>query len=230
MEFDYKEAWNKLALPAFNSSLTPIKDLYFYVEQHANDCVQSKNLNLMWPENETHMKYIKDHMFNLFKEDTLALAARVIYFYGHWFPSYDFEKGKQLTVPFSGKKVEHMSKPRAPLGGSHWHFSSYADQIIRKQLKVLRSFDGCGYGIQIHEGIIRACFLDSTMWIWEEVCPANILNLQKCKKLIKRLKTKKQEPEKMIQQIKKAFELDKNDPWYPWFNLKPRFYTNHSSS
>lgn len=152
--FDYENAWDNLALPAFNSLPSNVRALYFRTIDVAGAFGQSKDLSMPWPS-EDNAPLFRDGFHAIATED-LAYAARVVYFYGHW----------------------HCRGTSTDKVGGTWKFASYCDQELRERLGVEYSTQrGNGVTVRIIEGMLRLCLDTPDSWIWEEVGFATIENL-----------------------------------------------------
>jgi len=146
--FDYENAWQDLALPAFNQLPEKIRLLLDETTKQAADLHQDKNLRVIWPENGKLRA-----AFEAVDSDTLARAARVIYYFGHWRP----------CASVAGN---------APASGESWKFANYADQILRLRFNLPDRDNAASVSLQIHEGTIRVCYSSPDSWTWHEVAPA----------------------------------------------------------
>lgn len=152
-EFDYKRAWAELAKPAYLALPQYTKTVLEAVANICHDMHQQDNLSMQWTAP------LRDY-FGKINTPDLALASRVIYVTGHWFPT-----GGDLDLP--GRNH-----------GAHWKFSNYADQALRSRLGVAGETP-----FQIHEGVIRLCYSSRDMWTWTEVAPATEEGLERAKEL-----------------------------------------------
>jgi hypothetical protein len=146
--FDYEKAWQDLALPAFKQLPDQIHLLLDETTKQAAYLHQDKNLRVVWPENGKLRA-----AFESVDSDTLARAARVIYYFGHWRP----------CANVAGN---------APASGESWKFANYADQILRLRFNLPDRDNTAIVSLQIHEGTIRVCYSSPDSWIWHEVTPA----------------------------------------------------------
>lgn len=144
--FDYETAWLEVARPAYESLPQNVRDLLARVAVECAELSQSRDLSMPWPE-DSDLRV----SFDKVPAEFLALAARVIYFAGHWYP------GKSANgYVIHGR--EH---------GGTWKFAHYADQSLKARLDLPTS-----NVFQIHEGVIRVCYSSRDMWSWTEVAPA----------------------------------------------------------
>jgi len=162
-EFDHELAWDRLAKPSFDILPRNLRELYERVCQQCDSLQQNGgDLKMPWPgrESDNHLAYealIEDSADSLWIEfervpyEDLAVASRVVYYYGHWSPD---------------------GHSRAGAGGS-WKFASYADQMLEHKLKHFcpvgfrdRFGEGRGgdYYFDIRQGVLHACWSDSSGW------------------------------------------------------------------
>lgn len=143
-EFDFVKAWSEVAYPAFLSLPQNIRDLFWETHVKADGIVQDESLDLPWPENDIEFK----NKFIEISAEELAKASRAIYWFGHW--------GFNLCS-------------RA---GSYWKFSMYADQVLRNKLwqtETSKTNIETGWGLQVHQGFLRANLSAPNFWVWEEI-------------------------------------------------------------
>lgn len=91
-------------------------------------------------------------IFNTLSTVQIANLSRASYFVGHWYPSL-------LLRLFDNSK------------GESWKITNCADQILRTRLKT-------PHNIEIHEGVFRVTFSNSSCWMWEEFGLAIEKNLE----------------------------------------------------
>lgn len=135
MQFDYEKAWKELAKPGFDSIVEQqpeIVGLLNTISEEYRELKQDqKTLDLPWPEGLVGR-------FESIDTPTLALASFMVYNYGHWMPSN--EKDRTLET---------------------WKFSNFADQILRKRLKIEREVRGSplalGYTLAVDHGLLVLC-------------------------------------------------------------------------
>jgi hypothetical protein len=131
------------------------------VAREAGELRQLPDLSMPWPADSDLRE-----RFDKCPAEWLALAARAIYYTGHWFPSWG---GPRLVLP--GK--QH---------GASWKFAHYADQSLRARLGMPeRGDNGRDKGAvlrQVHEGAIRVCYQSPDTWTWREVAPATAGGLE----------------------------------------------------
>jgi hypothetical protein len=153
--FDYAAAWREVARPAYLALPADVIALVGRVAVEARDLSQAPDCSMRWPEpNGGALR----EAFAVIDPEALALAARVVYYVGHWWPRH----GRGVELP--GR--EH---------GGHWKFSHYADQVIRERLNLSANPDGGNYpglSFQVHEGALRLCYQSRDMWTWAEIAPA----------------------------------------------------------
>jgi hypothetical protein len=77
-EFNYKRAWRELARPAFAKLSKEVRDLLDFVIKDCRDCRQGPDLNVPWPDDDLKARFMA------IPSRELAVAARTIYFWGHW--------------------------------------------------------------------------------------------------------------------------------------------------
>lgn len=153
-----------------------------------------------WPE-----KHDLRLRFENTPSEVLSLAARVIYFAGHWFPT-----GGDLDLPGCNS-------------GSHWKFSHYADQVLRQRFGI--SGDA---PFQIIEGAIRLTYSSRDMWTWAEVAPAtkagmekaNALQAEKCKAVHAKLAADRDTLAYGWFEQLKSRDLGWTDEWKPIMNTE----------
>lgn len=140
MRFDYERAWKELAKPGFDSIIenSDVKELLDTITEHCKELRQdAKTLDLPWPEGLKE-KFLRER-FERIDTPTLALASFMVYNYGHWMPS---------------NQTEHRSLET-------WRFSNFADQILRKRLKIEREIGvyslALGYSFVVDHGLLVLC-------------------------------------------------------------------------
>lgn len=225
-EFDYEKAWACVARPAFEALSQKVRDLLDYITQHSGNCSQDNNCDLRWPADPAKAQHIKDAMLELAQTDELSHSAHVINCYGSWYPAGKFSKGHQMTLKQTDPRAKlFQGEPRRIDGGMHWHYASYADQVLRNKHAIPRDSQIRSYGLAVHEGLLRVVFSSKDTWFWEEIAPvtdgivaalkaAVTLFNQKCDIL------PSQEPYEMkIAALHTSFTPG-GDKWGPWFNLK----------
>lgn len=150
--FDYARAWQENARPAFESLPANVRALVGRVAVEAGELHQLADCSMPWPE-ESDLRAT----FEKIPAEWLALAASVVYYAGHWFPSWG--------------KLDGL-----PRDGATWKFSHYADQSLRARLgrpeRGPGRFNTPGVTYQIHQGAIRVCWSSRDCWTWREVAPA----------------------------------------------------------
>ena len=177
--FDYEAAWHEVARPAYEALPQDVRDLLAQVAVEAAGLNQLPDLSMPWPddpqmgERGTPGSTLRVR-FDAIPAETLAFAARVIYYVGHWYPT-----GADLALP-------------GRMAGAYWKFAHYADQSLRARLAAATSADAMRSNgpFQIHEGVIRLCYSSKDMWTWVEVAPATIAGLEYARKLRGRLSVK----------------------------------------
>lgn len=156
MTFDYKRACSELAMPEFNNLPLEIKALYARVVSECKSQHQNKELGMDWPlTGPSELPELKE-AFNSIDVESLALASRAVHFAGHW--------GYKEDDTFIGLHD----------GGSHWKFSLFADQTLRRKLGMPEFGSDSKHGISyaVHEGAIRVCYSTPHSWTWREVIQA----------------------------------------------------------
>lgn len=164
-EFDYVQAWCLLAMPEYESLPADVRALALHVAEVADGLRQERNLLMPWPEG------LRQRFDNV-PAETLAKAARAVYFLGHWKPG-------NATLP-DALALSH--------GGS-WKFANYADQALAARLGL--SFETPwgkdGVSIYVHEGAIRVGWSHKHGWTWHEVAFATEGNLKRLLGLVAEL-------------------------------------------
>lgn len=150
-EFDYVRAWNEVAKPLFDRLPPDVIVAYAHVYEHYRDIHQAADLQVPFAVEGTR------ELFDRIPTDQLALASRVIYFYGHWRPG-----GVEPRHWF--EQVNH---------GQTWKFSNLADQILTERVGIPRNAnEKSGMGFLLIEGVIRCWSSSHWHWMWDEVCYA----------------------------------------------------------
>ena len=160
-EFDYRSAWREAAKPAFDALPKEIVTLFRDTCEIAKDLGQDSNGCVFWPEDGNVLR----ERFAAFDDEALAIAARVVYGYGHW---------------ASGSITE-------TLHGGTWKFSHYCDQVLRSRMGLERAVSR-GLGFAVHEGELRVCIELAWSWSWSDVALATRDNLDKIRKLYEQIK------------------------------------------
>lgn len=149
--FDYEKAWQDLALPEFKKLPNAVLTLVEETAIIAADLGQDWNCCMIWPDDNGKLR----ELFERLDSATLARAAHVVYFYGHWRPAASIAGNAPVIA-----------------GGAHWKFSHYADQVLRARFNISARDSASKVSLQIHEGTIRVCYSSPDMWTWHEVAPA----------------------------------------------------------
>jgi hypothetical protein len=186
-EFNYKKAWQKVALPGWESLPRDVRQLV-YMTCCALPYGQSASLDMEWPDKRvdrgesielpsecaaqviTGTKCCEDighHMFSLQRRfeniDTswLSQAARVVFDYGHWAPGCP-QQPTFDDAPFVKAYAEANVVQKT---GGHWKFSNLADQILTAKIGMprVRSPKGNGVSFVVLEGALRCCFASRGM-------------------------------------------------------------------
>lgn len=164
--FDYERAWDELAAPSFDCLPANLRALYHRTCEVAAELHQLPDLSMPWPNEDTNPDAIGFR--NAFREipaEELSHAARVVYFYGHWFWRHG--------------EVAHDRT------GGHWKFAHYADQELRERLNVRAGMpQGNGIAVRIIEGTLRVCFSSPDAWSWHEVGAATERNLERTRHVV----------------------------------------------
>lgn len=146
MDFDYKAAFHKVARPAFSALPPAVHALLARTEQLCANLHQDSTLAMPWPEDPTFRA-----AFEALDSETLAKAARAVYYWGHW-------------------------NPNGGIGtGAYWKFSDYADQVLSARLGLMSphaSTNGNGIFVRCLQGQIRYCWSTPWSWQWEEMALA----------------------------------------------------------
>jgi hypothetical protein len=175
-DFNYVLAFCELAWPAYNKLSKDIKDLVLKVSEIAGEVGQDSKLDMCWPK-DNNLK----QQFEQFENEELAMAARVIYFLGHWFCKPILCENEETPL-FSDVGLKLGCK------GAHWKFAHYCDQIIRDRLNI--SNEGVGRcGLSLHEGMARVFYSTKDMWVWIEVGLPGVDFVEKCIAGCKRVAT-----------------------------------------
>ncbi len=152
--FDYRRAWHEVAKPAYLILPADVRQLLADVTEQAKDLHQLPDCSMPWPEDSDLRA-----RFDRIPAEWLALAARAIYFVGHWRPA-------------------DADLAEIPRNGETWKFAHYADQSLRERLGLPprgsngRYGSGCHSGVEIHQGTIRVYYSSPDCWLWDEVAPA----------------------------------------------------------
>lgn len=110
-EFDYKKAWQGLALPAYKELPESIHNLVHDAVVECKDRHQNKSLGMDWPEDGK----LKERFMSVPKE-VLAKAITVVYYYGHWY------SGKHCKPEEAWIKKDYLVDD---IGG-YWKFEIFA--------------------------------------------------------------------------------------------------------
>ncbi len=176
--FDYKEAWYQLAEPTYKLLPANIRDLFDRVIAECAGCNQKQNLDVRWPtydEESSDDPSLRSVFWDI-PYEYLTIAARAIYFLGHWKPSCE---------------------PAMSDHGAHWKFASYADQTLREKLYQFEPDHAVhlfgrdvpppkiGHWFEVHEGCLRYCCSLPNSWTWIECGPATPRVLKACVKEFK---------------------------------------------
>lgn len=149
--FDYKAAHAAVADPIARALPQAALDIYRELRSSSEyeGLAQGANLDIPMPER-------LGRLFDLLDSETLALAARALYYFGHWNTGQALDPGKFDTR------------------GAHWKFSNLADQVLRKRLGLRDrgNFKSIGYHFEVHEGALRLCASTPDTWTWIELGPA----------------------------------------------------------
>jgi len=137
--FDYEAAHNEVARPAYDALNQNLRDLYQEVAETCTACNQDNNLDVIWRDDDLRQK------FEAIPTLELSHAAKVVYYFGHWFPGGN------------------------PYPGAYWKFSGYADQVLRAKLELPRSDHSRGFHYEVHQGSLRVCLSTAHNWQWEEI-------------------------------------------------------------
>jgi hypothetical protein len=143
MDFDFKRAWTEVAKPALDALFPTFRDLIYRVQEESEDLGQDKDLNLVWPKTDLRAA------FEAIPSKELAEIAHVFHAYSHWAFSYE-GRWSQLS-------------------GLGWHFSNYADQILRARCRLPRDNKDSGITFQIYEGLLSICYSSSDCWMSRDI-------------------------------------------------------------
>lgn len=151
-DFDYRRAYKEIAEPAFEVLPQNVRDLYERICKDFKAAQQDKNTDMPWPEG-TDDNSVSDlwQRFDGIPDDILAMASRVIHYFGHWKPS---GVGGDST-------------------GAYWKFAHWADQTLARKCGLPefqgRAKDRDGISYQVNDGFLRVCFSSKDEWLWEEL-------------------------------------------------------------
>ena len=152
-DFDYKRAWEEVALPAYRRLSDDIIRLINRTKAEARDLNQLEDLSMPWPK--THP--LKEAFQQVPSRD-LAEVARVLYCYGHW----AFDKRGRWSQD----------------AGLYWKFAHYADQVLRERCGMPQGIGRLGF--EIHEGMLHITRSTHDSWQWTEVALATPEDLGRC--------------------------------------------------
>jgi hypothetical protein len=76
--FNFRRAWRELAKPAFDRLPQEVHQLYDTVALRGGELKQGKDLNVPFPDDDLRVR------FEAIDSHNLAIAAHVLYFWGHW--------------------------------------------------------------------------------------------------------------------------------------------------
>jgi len=188
MSFDYKEAWRKLVAPNYQMLDKEVIDFFEEVCKETADLSQNYNLDMPWPDDDS----IKDG-FEAMTDEDLAWTARLFNFWGHW--GFDGQCRKSA--------------------GGNWKYANYCDQILRERCGVSNKSVDRGYGVQIHQGVVRITYSTSREWQWEEIAPATRSILEGV--MAKWNVLRPENPQEGFEAMKKLF-TPKDGKWAGWFD------------
>jgi hypothetical protein len=149
--FDHRAAWVALARPAIEALPADLRALYDRTAAEAAEMRQGPSLDVIWPETDLRAA------FEAADPDVLALAARDVYRFGHWYPSGKLAGG---GYDLPGRSA-----------GVTWKFANYADQVLRVRYHVGREVHR-GTGLMIIDGEVRVGYSSPDSWSWFVVGPA----------------------------------------------------------
>jgi len=207
-EFNHAWAYEVLA-PRFNDLSSDIRELLQLVK-NSKEVIESRQnretLNVPIPKGE-----IEDRLLAM-DSVSLAEAAHVVYFIGHW--AYRPSIGKLLTN-----------------NGINWKFSNMCDQILNQRagLNISRKDSSPnGISFKIIEGLLRICISSNQMWSSKEIGLGLVENLNAAKSIVKDTMDEKTGSEWWWDRFETNPELFKHNlqqlkkPWYtdrfkgPW--------------
>jgi len=137
--FDYKYAWAAWAVPSYRALPRNVRQLVIRTVRESENQIQNDDLDVKWPSEELR------NAFYEIPAEILAVAARVVYFFGHWGNRKCFQKT-----------------------GGYWKFANYCDQVLKDKLG-MNSYAGNGMHLEVHQGMLRVCVATPNLWCWEEV-------------------------------------------------------------
>jgi hypothetical protein len=199
-EFNYKRAWQEVALPAW-AAMHPVLRRTVHITCCALPYGQEANLDMMWPvdkidsggltfkgkcdlEEVTGKKCCTDlgveaiHLKERFTDVdpiVLAKAARTVHDLGHWSPGIPVQPLLE-DAPFLKAIDEASAVSRS---GGHWKFSNLCDQVLTEKIGMprVRSPKGNGVSFVVLEGGLRACWSTPDCWTWKEIGWATAENM-----------------------------------------------------
>jgi len=147
--FNYEYAWAAWAVPSYRLLPQNVRKLIIRSVRESKDQIQIENYDTTWPSQELRVA------FEEIPSEILAVAARVVYFFGHWGNRKCFQKN-----------------------GGYWKFANYCDQVLKDRLG-MNSYAGNGMHLEVHQGLFRACVATKNMWTWEELDIATQTNKER---------------------------------------------------
>jgi len=152
MSFDYKMAWKEWAVPSYRSLPRNVRHLVIRTVRDSEFRVQNPDLMVEWPENDLRVAFYE------IPSEILAVAARVVYFFGHW----------------GNRKCFQQT-------GGYWKFSNYCDQVLKNKLELLYHH-GDGMNLEVFEGLFRVRIDTPYMSTFREIDIATQTNKEKLEK------------------------------------------------
>lgn len=189
-DFDYVSAFMELCRNGWKVLPADLRDLVMDTAVIADGLQQKRDLDMEWPDIAEHPEF--RHRFENLPAEELARAARVVYFFGHWF-SHPILKCNTLVD--DNKSPLEISEPwwsqlgrLLQLGGGYWKFSHYGDEILRRKagLKKRPEYKGRTCHFEVHEGMLRLCYSSRDCWTSQEVGLATPSTLERCRKTIEK--------------------------------------------
>ena len=207
-EFNYKKAWQQVALPNWEALPQDVRDLV-YMTCCALPYGQMKNLDMEWPSTRIGRgesisfpeakdcarqiiegkrccdDIVKEALnlrerFEKIESVWLAKAARIAYAYGHWAPGIR-QQPLLEDAPWVAKYRDAMIVQRT---GGHWKFANLCDQVLCERIGLPRvSKAPLGVSHKIMDGTIRACLNYGGGWTWSELGWATPDNWEKLMKV-----------------------------------------------
>lgn len=188
-DFDYVTAFMELCRSGWAALPADVRQLAEDTVEIADGLQQKGGSGDMeWPDVAVHPEFY--HRFENIPAEILCRAARVVYFFGHWF-SRPILRCDTLVDEY-GKPLERGEPWWSQLGrvfqagGGHWKFALYADAVLRRKcgLEKRPEYRGRTCRFEVHEGMLRLCYSSRDCWMWQEVGLATQSTLERCRKAI----------------------------------------------